>query len=148
MTKRRARQSGFTLLEVMVATLIMGIAVVGLLANLHGSLRNTERIGSFDRATLFAQHKMDELIAQPRVPLNVKSEGAFPEGSDASQGGWQAVATAWEAPPRPPAGELVLARIELEVWWVENGKRRTFSVEGFRQQVLTAPEASRLSAGL
>jgi general secretion pathway protein I len=148
MSKRSARQSGFTLLEVMVATLIMGVAVVGLLANLHGSLRNTERIGSYDRATLFAQHKMDELIAQPRLPLNVKSEGAFPDGGDASQGGWNAVVTAWEAPPRAPAGELVLARIELEVWWLENGKRRTFNVEGFRQQVLTADESRRLSAGL
>jgi general secretion pathway protein I len=148
MSKRGARQSGFTLLEVMVATLIMGVAVVGLLANLHGSLRNTERIGSYDRATLFAQHKMDELIAQPRLPLKVKFEGGFPDGADNSQGGWDAVATAWETPPRAPAGELVLARIQLEVWWFENGKRRTFSVEGFRQQVLTPDEAARSSAGL
>jgi len=143
MSNRISRQSGFTLLEVMVATLIMGVAVVGLLANLHGSLRNTERIGSYDRATLFAQHKMDELIAQPRLPLNLKTQGAFPENGDHSQGGWNAAVTAWEAPPRAPAGELVLARIELEVWWLENGHRRTFSVEGFRQQVLTADEAER-----
>ena len=77
-----SREFGFTLLEVMVATLIMGVAVIGLLANLHGSLRNTERIGSYDRATLFAQHKMDELIAQPRLPLNLKTQGCF-------SGGWR-----------------------------------------------------------
>jgi general secretion pathway protein I len=148
MSNRTSRQSGFTLLEVMVATLIMGVAVVGLLANLHGSLRNTERIGSYDRATVFAQHKMDELIGSARLPLNLKTQGAFPEGAEQSQGGWNAAVTAWEAPPHAPAGELVLARIELEVWWLENRRRRTFSLEGFRQQVLTADESARLRAGL
>ena len=64
----------------MVATLIMGIAVVGLLGNLHVSLRNTDRVATHDRATLFAQHKMDELIAQTTLSLYTKVGGAFPDG--------------------------------------------------------------------
>lgn len=148
MSSQRTRQSGFTLLEVMVATLIMGVAVVSLLANLHNSLRNTQRIGSYDRASLFAEHKMDELLAQPKVPFDVKSGGSFPDGAEPSQGGWEAVVTPWEAPPHAPAGESVLARIELQIWWLENDKRRTFSLEGFRQQVLTPDEAARLGSGL
>ncbi len=147
MSGQLRRESGFTLLEVMVATLIMGIAVVGLLGNLHVSLRNTDRVATHDRATLFAQHKMDELIAQTTLPLYTKVGGAFPDGGDREQGGWQAVVTSWEAPPRPTAGELVLARIDLQIWWMEDNRRRTFSLEGFRHHMLTPDEASRVGPG-
>ena len=40
-----SRRSGFTLLEVMVATLIMGIAVVGLIVGLTQSVKNASRLG-------------------------------------------------------------------------------------------------------
>ncbi len=58
MTGRR----GFTLLEVMVASLIMGIAVAGVLSGLAGAARNASRLTDYDRATLVAKQKMDELL--------------------------------------------------------------------------------------
>ena len=42
---------GFTLLEVMVATTIMGIAVVTLLSALSTSVRNATRLTDYVRAT-------------------------------------------------------------------------------------------------
>ncbi len=57
---------GFTLLEMLVATAIMGIAVVALLANISTSMQNASRLTDYDRAALLAKRKMDELLLDGR----------------------------------------------------------------------------------
>ena len=59
----RSAANGFTLLEVLVATLIMGIAISGILSGLSGAARNASRLTDHDRVTLLAQQKMDDLNA-------------------------------------------------------------------------------------
>lgn len=144
----KSREGGFTLLEVMVATVIMAIAVAGLLSNLHVSLRNTARLTDYDRATLFAQHKMDDLLASAVLPNYQLITGGYDPGSgNAQDGGWQALARPFEFPPNPQAGDKVLQRIELEVWWNNGDRRRNFTLEGFRQAVLSQSDAGRLTTG-
>ena len=46
---------GFTLLEMVVATAIMGIAVVGLLSVLAGATRNAARLRDYDRVAQLAR---------------------------------------------------------------------------------------------
>ena len=145
----RSRQSGFTLLEVMVATLIMGIAIVGLMSNLHVSLRNTGRLTDYDRATLFAQHKMDELLSVAALPNYQPLNGTFDPGTgDPNAGGWQALPRPFEYPPHPAPGTRVLQRIELQIWWTNGDRRRTYTLEGFRPSVLTQVEAAQLGSGV
>jgi len=48
------RRRGFTLLEMLVASAIMGIAVTALLASLSASLHNAARLTEYDRAALLA----------------------------------------------------------------------------------------------
>ena len=69
-TRRAHSKSGFTLLEVLVATLIMGIAVAGILSGMAGALRNAARLTDYDRATLLAKQKMDELLIDRAAPRN------------------------------------------------------------------------------
>ncbi len=133
------KKRGFTLLEVMVATVIMAIAITGLLSALSGSLRNAAKLTDYDQATLLGREKMDELLALKKVPRFQTFQGQF-EGRNA---GWRARVTPYETVPNPAPGYFVLDRIELEVWWMSADKRRTFTMEGFRRNVLTQEDIAQ-----
>jgi general secretion pathway protein I len=131
------KRRGFTLLEVMVATLIMGIAVTGLLSALSASLRNAARLTNYDRAALLGRQKMDELLVAKPLPRNAVLEGTWDTGVTAGeQMGWRARLTSFEMPPQAAPGTPILDRIELEIWWMSADQRRTFTLEGFRRGVI------------
>lgn len=140
------RHAGFTLLEVLVATLIMAIAVTGLMSALSGSLRNAARLTGYDRATLLARQKMDELLIANGLPKGVTFEGTW--GRDVTGGvemGWRARLTPFEKPPSASPGSPFLERVQLEIWWMSGSQHRTFSLEGFRRALLT-PEDMTLGS--
>lgn len=127
------RTSGFTLLEVLVATAIMAFAVAGLLTTLHTSLNNATRVSNVDRAALLARTKMDELIAAPHLPKNTIIEGGWaPALTGGMVSGWRAQVTDFDKPPGDPVGNWILERINLEVWWDTAGHRQTFFLDGYR----------------
>ena len=128
---------GFTLLEVLVSTLIMGVAVVGLISAISGSVGNVSRLTDYDRAALLAQQKMEELLLEPSPP----PEGRFdPAATGGVEAGWRARLSLFEAPPEARPGTTVLERLELEVWWTAAGRERKLSLEGFRRAVLRGPQ--------
>jgi len=131
------RTAGFTLLEVLVATLIMGIAVAGVLNGLAGASRNAARLTDYDRATLFAKQKMDELLADRAAPRNQRIEGVFD-----ARAGWAAMVTPFESLPGSGPGMWGTDRVELETWWLDGPVsapvRHSFFLEGFRRGVLQA----------
>jgi general secretion pathway protein I len=132
---------GFTLLEVMVASLIMAIAVTGLLSALSTSLRNGARLTDYDRAVILARQKMDELILSTNVPPMIPVEGGWPpEMTGGTPTGFRAVITPFEVPPRARPGTTILERVQLEVWWMSGENRKTFSLEGFRQSPMAPGE--------
>lgn len=134
---RRPRQRGFTLLEVLVATLIMGIAIAGILSAISQSTRNAARLTQYDRATLLARQKMDELLVDLKLPRKVQLQGQWlPAEAGGVAAGWRARVLPFEAAPGAGPGNWVLDRIELEIWWMDGSTRRAFTLEGFRRGVL------------
>ena len=140
------RNRGFTLLEVMVATTIMAIAVVGLLSSLSASLRNAARLTDYDRSALLARRRMDELLLDRRLPRFATDEGNWDLSATGVEGGWRARITPFDAPPGAGAGVAVLDRVELEVWWTKGGFRRSFTLEGFRRGILRPEDVALAGA--
>ena len=124
---------GFTLLEVLVATLIMALAVVSLLGSISTSLRNASRITEYDRAALLGRTKLDELLVDPHLPVEGSLDGLFQNlNSPEESAGWHAVMHVAEAPPNVGPGAVVLQAIDLDVWWQGGSKRRHMDLHGYR----------------
>jgi prepilin-type N-terminal cleavage/methylation domain-containing protein len=131
------QQRGFTLLEALVATMIMGLAVAGILDALAASTRNVARLTQADRAVLLARTKMDELLVDDTLPRKTFLDGQFTAAqAGAMNAGWRARVTPVESAPQATDLNWVIDRIELEIWWMDGATRRSFSLEGYRRSLL------------
>jgi len=128
-------ERGFTLLEMIVATTIMGIAIAGLMAGLASSTRNVIRLRDYGRAVQLARLKMNSLIADSR---GAGGSGTFePAITGGLECGWQAaIGVAEKNTPAPMPGDYVVDRIQLEIWWTSGAERRTFPMEGYRMRLV------------
>jgi len=137
------REQGFTLLEVLVATLILGVAVAGLMSSISTSLRNASRLTDYNRAALLGRQKLDELLITDKLQKMTPFQGGWgPEATGGLPMGWTARIVTFEAPPNANAGVPILERVELEVWWMNADRRRTFALDGYRRRVLTAEDVA------
>jgi type II secretion system protein I len=136
-------EQGFTLLEVLVATVIMGIAVAGLIAGLSQSVKNASRLTDYDRAAMLARTKMNDLLVDATLPFDGTVDGQFDRDQAGGMvSGWRASLRPFDVPPRAVPGIVVLQRIALELWWQPaTGSRRTIQLEGFRQMRIPLPAA-------
>jgi general secretion pathway protein I len=137
---------GFTLLEVLVATTIMAIAVTALVGNLTGSLRNLDRLTQKDRAATLAKRKMEEILLNPGLPRYQPLAGPWDPPNTSDQQGWRLRIAPFDVPPTAGPGAAVLDRLELEAWWMDGASRRTYTLVAYRPGVLT--EADLAAGGL
>jgi general secretion pathway protein I len=132
---------GFTLLEMIVATTIMGIAVVGLLTGISGATRNAARLRDYDRVVQLARLRMNELLLDDRIPRNSEIFGLFdPALTGGLNAGWRGRVTIAEESPAPAPGDFALDRIQLEIWWMAGPQRRTFALDSYRRRTLRAED--------
>jgi prepilin-type N-terminal cleavage/methylation domain-containing protein len=125
------KSRGFTLLEMVVATALMSITVVGLLSLLSVVLSNASRVKNYDQAAMLARTKMNDLLVLTPLPMGQPLAGQFDDNS-----GWKAVVTPFERWPDSPPGSFQLVRVDLEIWWMDRGERRSVNLEGFRRDLI------------
>jgi general secretion pathway protein I len=141
------RRRGFTLIEVLVATLVMAIAVAGLMGAISTSLRNAARLTGHDRAVLLAHQKMDELQIATGLEKGVPFQGTWgPEVTGGEEMGWRARLTPFEIPKGRGPGQPFIERIELEIWWMSGVQRRSFRLEGYHRAILTVADLAALAS--
>jgi len=133
--KRTHAHRGFSVLEVLVAFIIVALVVTALFQLFGGALRNASGAGDWTRALLVAQSRL-ELAASTRPLREASDAGTEPDGRNA----WRASVTPY-APPDPNpdlerASESMptrLYRINVDVTFPgADGKSRTVSLSTMR----------------
>ena len=91
-----------------MATLVMAIAVAGLMGAISTSLRNAARLTDHDRAVLLGHQKMDELLIATGLEKGVPFQGTWgPEVTGGGEMGWIARLTPFEVPKGGGVGTAV-----------------------------------------
>jgi len=132
--KRRAH-GGFSVLEVLVAFIIVALVVTALFQLFGAALRNASGAGDWTRALLVAQSRL-ELTAATQPLREASDAGAEADGRIA----WRARVTPYVAPDPNPDLEQASAsmptqlyRIDVDVTFPgEDGKPRTISLSTMR----------------
>ena len=97
---RRRRQKGFTLIEILVAFVVLAVVGGALLELFQGGLRNIGLSGEYSHASLLARSKLSELRSRSQLPMG-ESSGTFDDTYE-----WQMTVEPYvdengEAPRRP-----------------------------------------------
>ena len=130
---RQPPTHGFTLLEVLVAMALLGIAVAALMSGLSGSLRNLARTETYEKATLVGRSQLNRLlIEQTLVPGRVAGRWDETFRWEAEIRRWNPAASAEQQVALPP---LVL--VTLTVFWkgASGEQRATFETCKYEPQL-------------
>lgn len=127
--------SGFSLLEVLVAFVILAMALGVLMQIFSGGLRNANRSSEYQQAVLLAQSKLDSVgIELPLEPGSL--EGVFDDTYR-----WQVnirhyAADQEEAAAAPvrllAVNPLILLIVDVRVFWGHVGLQRVFKLTTLR----------------
>ena len=126
---------GFSLLEVLVATAILGFVVAAVMGGMSGSLRNLARAEGYEKAVLVARAELNRLLAEERL-----RPGRF-EGRWDQDYRWEAVVERWNPrSPNPAASGVTLPPVLLvrfTVFWKGEGaeKSATFETSRYRSEL-------------
>jgi general secretion pathway protein I len=122
--------AGFSLLEVLVAFVILALVATALFRLFSGALANASAADDYSRVVLVAQSALDEAAAPPL------REGTQQGAADDGRISWTARITPYKAPDVPPELEAASEALPLRLWRIvvdvtfsgANGASRTFTL--------------------
>jgi general secretion pathway protein I len=146
----RAGQRGFSLLEVMLAFVLLAVALGILFAILGGGLNQVRNAADATEATLHAQSLLDELgVLAPIEPGRQQGEsddGRFRWTLEITEAEDPAPVEAVDPDAAPeetvglqPAGAPVLYRVQLDIGWGEDHYARSLRFATLRARLPVQP---------
>jgi len=106
-----SNDSGFTLIEVIVAMVILGISLVMIMQLFSGGLKASRASCDYTRAVLHAKDKMEELSAFP-----VQNSGDFQDGYQ-----WESMVETYK---EIEDVTLKLLKLRVKVYWGSSFERK------------------------
>jgi general secretion pathway protein I len=141
-TSGRARQRGYTLIEIIVAFAILALGLTLLLGTLSGATHQVRAAGDAGRAALHAQSLLDEFgnLPQPQHRDGELDQGRYRWRLDVEP--WQDPSPRTAASPTDPNGAH-LVHLRLQVEWGDGTPAQRIEVTSLR---LVLPLAEGVSA--
>lgn len=124
------RKNGFSLLEVAVATLLLGVAAAGMLNAIGSSVSATVATRDYSEASLLARSCMNELLARRALEPGTTLRGQHEPASE-----WEAFVEPLEGFSADASGNI-LVRIQLDWRWTRGDERKSIRLEGYRRSRL------------
>jgi prepilin-type N-terminal cleavage/methylation domain-containing protein len=116
------RRRGFSLLEVLVAVTIIGLAFSAVFAGMSGSLKGLQRVERTERRVEQARLKLAELDLIKRLRPRDSASGQFDDGTQWTLESVPFIAPIEEGPRRNPASVI---RLDLTLEWMgRNGPQK------------------------
>jgi general secretion pathway protein I len=126
-----SRNKGFTLIEVVVALAILGVALTVIIELFSGGLRLARASMEYTKAVNYARIKMEEIAVKPVV-----NEGTEEGVSEDKTFRWQMgvkkvdlLSIDKSIDYKPP---IELFQIKIDVFWKSGSKERSTSVESLK----------------
>jgi general secretion pathway protein I len=126
--KHGSHEAGFTLLEMLVAVMVLGTAVAAISGVITTSMRNVSRAEEYQRVTLLARSQMNELLTLPW------RDGQTWSGNWADGYRWTAAASIIPPEKGREVQGFDLMRMTLTGAWKTSRGQKTFTLETARAQ--------------
>jgi len=116
------KSHGFTMIEILIALVILSVALLGLAGLMVQTTKNTSFGGLMTEAATLAQDKLEELRATSWNNL-----GSFSGGPEILQGSNKTYNRSWAVEPNPPSPADTMRTLSVTVTW-DDRTRRTITL--------------------
>ncbi len=133
--RRRAARGGFSLLELLVAVAVMGLALTLLYRVDAGAVRGVADVAAQERASVLARSILN---ARDAVPA-----GGWNEAGESGGFAWRVASAPWPTPPGLEVGTPVLHEVVIGVQWAGRGAPHVLELRTLLPQARPEPGSTQ-----